>query len=89
MTFASQENIKTQEQQIADLIELNQKITAEVASLRAELATQKALVAELLKRLYGTKSEQIDTNQLLLTFLEGEAKKPEATASAEDPGLVA
>jgi len=89
MTFASQENIKTQEQQIAELIELNQKLTAEVASLRAELATQKALVAELLKRLYGTKSEQIDTNQLLLTFLEGEAKKPEATASAEDPGPVA
>jgi hypothetical protein len=67
---------------------LNQKLTAEVASLKAELATQKALVAELLKRLYGPKSEQMDTNQLLLTFLEDEAKKPVATAPAEDLGAV-
>lgn len=67
---------------------MNQKLTAEVASLKAELATQKALVAELLKRLYGPKSEQMDTNQLLLTFLEDEAKKPVATAPAEDLGAV-
>jgi transposase len=59
-----------------------------VTSLEAELATQKALVAELLKRLYGPKSEQMDTNQLLLIFLEDEAKKPVATAPAEDLGAV-
>lgn len=67
---------------------MNQKLSAEVASLKAELATQKALVAELLKRLYGSKSEQMDTNQLLLALLEDDAKKLVATAPAEDLGAV-
>ena len=67
---------------------MNQKLTAEVASLKVELTTQKALVGELLKRLYGPKSEQMNTNQLLLAFLEDESKKPSATAPEEDLGAV-
>lgn len=63
-------------------------LVEKVTSLEAELATQKALVAELLKRLYGPKSEQMDTNQLLLALLEVDAKKPVATAPAEDLGAV-
>jgi vacuolar-type H+-ATPase subunit I/STV1 len=42
--------IKTPEQQIAEL-------TEKVASLEAELEVQKGLVAALLKRIYGAKSE--------------------------------
>lgn len=70
------------------LIEQNRLLVEKVASLETELAQQKALVAELLKRLYGAKSEQMDTNQLLLALLEDDAKKPVATAPAEDLGAV-
>ena len=70
------------------LIEQNSLLVEKVTSLETELAQQKALVAELLKRLYGPKSEQMYTNQLLLTFLEDEAKKPVATAPAEDLGAL-
>lgn len=46
-------------------------LVKKVTSLAAELAQQKALVAELLKRLYGAKREQMDTNQLLLRATHG------------------
>ena len=59
------------------------KLIEEVTSLRAELQLQKDLVAELLKRIYGAKSEKIDPAQLLLELLGEEPKKPEA-AGAED-----
>jgi len=59
-----------------------------VASLEAELAVQKGIVAALLKRIYGPSSEKLDANQLLLEFLNEEAKKPAATAPA-DQGPVA
>ena len=49
---------------------------AEVAELRAENKQHKAIISELLKRLYGTKSEQLDSNQLMLLLSEDEAKKP-------------
>ena len=51
---------------------------AEVAELRAELKQQKAINRELLKRLYGSKSEQMDANQLLLLLSDDESKKPDA-----------
>lgn len=59
------------EEQAAQLIKENNE-------LRAELKQQKAIISELLKRLYGSKSEQIDTNQLILLLSEDDAKKPEA-----------
>jgi len=73
--------IDTRDQQI-------EKLTAEVASLREELQLQKDLVAALLKRLYGSKSEKLSHDQLLLTFLEDESKKSHA-AEPEDQGPAA
>ncbi len=70
-------SIKSEGKQIEEL-------QAEVASLRAELQTQKALVSALLTRIYGAKSEKMDHDQLLLAFLEDEAKKQEAAGADED-----
>jgi transposase len=70
--------IKTSEEQIALL-------TAKVASLEAELAIQKGLVAALLKRIYGPKSEKMSQDQLLMEFLKDESKKPEAAAGNDAP----
>ena len=81
MHFAIYPFIKTPEQLIEEL-------TAKVASLEAELAIQKSIVAELLKKLYGAKSEKLDHNQLLMLFLNEEAKKPVA-AAPEDQGPAA
>ena len=60
------------------------KLTDRIGALETELQFQKDLVAELLKRIYGAKSEKIDTAQLLLDLLGEEAKKPEA-ADVQDP----
>ena len=47
---------------------------------------QKGLVAALLKRIYGAKSEKMDHHQLLMEFLKDEAKKPTAAdGNAETP----
>jgi transposase len=70
--------IKTHEEQIALL-------TAKVASLEAELAVQKGIVAALLKRIYGPASEKVDHNQLLMEFLKEEAKQPGAAAVVPEP----
>lgn len=70
--------IETPEQQIAAL-------TVKVEALQAELGIQKGLVAALLKRLYGAKSEKMSHDQLLMAFLEDEAKKPVAADGSDAP----
>lgn len=76
------------EEQAAKLIEQNEKLLEENAALRSELQQQKDLVAALLKKLYGARSEQLSHDQLLMAFLEDEAKKPDA-AGADDLGPAA
>lgn len=51
----------------------------------AEFALQKGLVAALLKRLYGAKSEKMSHDQLLLEFLKDEGTMPDATAGTDVP----
>ena len=65
------------------IIEQNKKLLDDNAALRVELQQQKDLVAALLKRLYGSKSEQLSHDQLLMNFLENEAKKPDAADPAD------
>lgn len=67
-------------EQIAQLIEQNQKLLEETEMLRTEIKQQKAIISELLKRIYGSKSEQIDPNQLMLFLSEDDAKKPDTVA---------
>lgn len=55
-----------------------------MAALRTDLQTQKALVSALLTRIYGATSEKMDPDQLLLTFLEDEAKKQDAAGGHDD-----
>lgn len=76
------------DEQAAQLIEQNKKLLEKVAALESRLQQKEALIAELLKRLYGAKSEKLSHDQLLLTFLEDEAKKPHA-AAPEDQGPAA
>lgn len=64
------------EEQAAQLIKEN-------GELRAELKQLRAINSELLKRIYGSKSEQMDAKQLMLLLSEDEAKKP---AAAEQGG---
>ena len=66
------------EEQVAQLIEQIRKLREENEALRAELKQQKAINSELLKRIYGTKSEQLDPAQLMLLLEEDEVKKPDA-----------
>ena len=73
------------EEQVQELIELNKKLLADNEALRAKIQTQEDLIAALLKKLYGVKSEKIDTNQLLMTFLEDEGKKSVAAGPEEEP----
>ena len=49
---------------------------------------QKGIVAALLKRIYGARSEKMTHDQLLLEFLGDEVKKP-AAAVPEDQGPAA
>jgi transposase len=76
MPLAYQSLIKTPEKQITEL-------KAKVASLEAELAVQKGIVAALLKRIYGTKSEKMTQKQLLLELFGEESKKPDPEPSAD------
>jgi len=55
-----------------------------IALLEAELKRQKAIIETLLKRIYGPKSEKLSPDQLLMDFLEDEAKKPGAAGPAEE-----
>ncbi len=59
------------------------ELRAEVEQLRALVKQQQAIISELLKRLYGSKSEQIDPGQLLLLLQEEDGAKK---ADAAEPG---
>ena len=61
------------DEQAAQLIEQNKKLLDKIAALESRLQQKEALIAALLKRLYGAKSEKLSQDQLLLTFLEDEA----------------
>jgi len=88
--FASLFGIDTLEEQVeklakevSSLRQDNERLHQDNERLNAELKTQKDLVSALLTRLYGAKSEKMSKDQLLLAFLEDEAKKP-AAADGED-----
>src|SRR5690606_9234568 len=66
---ASLVTIETPEHQIAKLTGENRLLAAEIDALQAELDVQKGIVAALLKRLYGAKSEKMSQDQLLMAFL--------------------
>ena len=89
--FASLVGIDTLEEQVEKLAEEvrslqqnSERLHQENERLYAELKTQKDLVSALLTRLYGAKSEKMSKDQLLLAFLEDEAKKPEAAGGDDD-----
>ena len=70
---------------IVKLLARVEKLEAGWEAKDAELKTKDAIIESLLHRLYGSKSEKLDADQLLLAFLQEEApKKPEATGSEED-----
>ena len=71
------------DEQAAELIKQNELLRAENARLREELQLQKDLVGELLKRIYGSSSEKLSTDQLLLKFMEDGAKKFAAAETSE------
>jgi hypothetical protein len=52
----------------------------EVAALKTEPGIQKGLVAALLKRLCGAKSERMSPDQMLMAIREDESKMPGAAA---------
>lgn len=63
-----------------------EELRAKIASLEAELEVQKGIVAELLKRIYGVKSEKLDSAQELLDLLwDDEPKKPDAADAQDAP----
>ena len=61
------------------------ELTARVGVLEAKLEIKDGIIAELLKRLYGAKSEKIDTAQLLLDLLGDEPEKPDAAECQDTP----
>jgi hypothetical protein len=63
----------------------NKKLTARVVALEAKLEIKDGIIAELLKRIYGAKSEKLDTSQLLLDLLGDEPKKPDAAGPEDVP----
>lgn len=73
------------DEQAEQLLEQNKQLLEKVSSLEAELLVQKDLVAALLKKLYGAKSEKLSTDQLLMAFLEDESKKQDAAGPEEGP----
>ena len=61
------------------------KLTAKVDALEAKLEIKDGIIAELLKRIYGAKSEKLDTSQLLLDLLGDGPKKPDAAGPEDAP----
>jgi transposase len=66
------------------------KLTARIVALEEQLEITDGIIAELLKRIYGARSEKIDSGQLLLDLLRDGQKKPDAAdvqdAPAAEPG---
>lgn len=60
-------------------------LTARVALLEQQLELKDGIIAELLNRIYGAKSEKIDSAQLLLDLFDDESKKPAAAEVPEAP----
>ncbi len=54
------------------------ELTARIVALEEQLKIKDGIIAELLKRIYGARSEKIDSDQLLLDLLRDGPKKPEA-----------
>ncbi len=61
------------------------KLTARVDALEAKLEIKDGIIAELLKRIYGAKSEKLDSAQLLLDLLGDEPNKPDAAGPEDAP----
>jgi len=61
------------------------ELTARVAALEQQVEIKDGIIAELLKRIYGAKSEKTDRDQLLLDLLEDEPKKPDAAEVPDAP----
>jgi len=74
-----------------EMTPLEERLTKEVEALRQEnlrIVQENKILREkidlLVRRVFGASSEQLDTNQLLLTLEGMESKKPEADSSAAD-----
>ena len=63
-----------------------EELRAKNASLEAELKVQKDIVAALLKRIYGVKSEKLDSSQELLDLLWEDGPKKSDAADVQDAG---
>jgi len=61
------------------------ELTARVVALEQQLELKDGIIAELLKRIYGARSEKSDSAQLLLDLLEDEPKKPDAAEVPDAP----
>ena len=62
-----------------------EKLAARIDVLEAELKVKDGIIAELIKRLYGARSEKLDTAQLLLDLQGDGPKKPDAAGCQDAP----
>ena len=65
------------------LLETIEKLQAELAAVRAELARKDQIIAALQQRLFGSSSERLDPNQLQLELDEALLGKPEPPSQTD------
>lgn len=65
-----------------EMTPLEAKLTSEVEALREENKLLRERIDLLVRRVFGSSSEKVDTDQLLLALEGLEAKKPEASSDA-------